>query len=90
MSAALAFTGHMILSQKLYPVPHRWPPILIAASIGFIGVFTGSGPLAAGPRSLFLRIPLFLIVAFVIILILIGAGDLRRILGDLFSKRKDT
>ena len=90
LSAALAFTGHMILSQKFYPVPHRWPPTLIAASIGFIVVFTGSGPLAAGPLSLFLRIPLFLIGSFIIILILIGAGDLRRILGDLFSKRKDT
>jgi O-antigen/teichoic acid export membrane protein len=50
LSALAVFLGYLVLSQREYPIPHRWPPLIaaVAAGAAVVGAKVAVPPLASG------------------------------------------
>jgi O-antigen/teichoic acid export membrane protein len=51
IGAASMFAAYMIISQRLYPVPHAWTPLALATT-GTVGVFVVTQRFEGGPLEL--------------------------------------
>ena len=51
LGAASMFAAYMIISQRLYPVPHAWTPLALATA-GTVGVYVVTQRFEGGPLEL--------------------------------------
>jgi O-antigen/teichoic acid export membrane protein len=89
-SAAVSFSLYMILSQKLYFVPHEWGKLAISIGIALIlsllGLLLGTGTQLPATITVLFRV--LLMVGGIVLLawLLIGAQEVRSLMKDLARK----
>lgn len=85
VSSIVVFVATMAVSQRLYPVPHQWWRLGAGATAAAAIViatrsFLVTGPAdALGASSILARIGICALGSFVVLVILVDAGDLRSI-----------
>jgi O-antigen/teichoic acid export membrane protein len=89
-SAAVSFSLYMILSQKLYFVPHEWGRItvsvVVALFVGLVGILLGAGTELPLIVTTPIRIVLIVVGVLLIAWLLVGAQEVRSLIKSLTQK----
>ncbi|MBI2265743.1 MAG: oligosaccharide flippase family protein [Armatimonadetes bacterium] len=88
ISASLTFSLYMVLSQRYYPVPHKWLNLLGAVTVGLVvclaGLILPSNIESAYPVTILKS--MFLVVgAFFVIWILLGSGEIKLVVNRILK-----
>ncbi len=86
VSAAAIFVAYVRTSQRTYPVPHRWSPLLIAvaAYVPLVWIGVSAAPMSAA--GLVMKVGVMVALVWVVIATrLVTRGELLQVVG--FARR---
>ncbi len=89
VSAVYCFLCYMVLSQKLYPVPHAWKNIILAVTAGVACAVTSAIVLQSNSFSISLlavKLLVFIVIVPPISWLVLGSNEVRSIASKIFPQ----